>query len=132
MNSMIGNSKRTVENCRKCDKMGPEGIENINEFLDQVKINFNPELIILFGSRARDEHLKESDYDFIIVSKKFEGVHFLKRIEQVLLFWNLNQDVDILSYTPEEFRKKKNQIGIVSEALKEGIILEKSDSMIAE
>jgi hypothetical protein len=112
--------------------MGPEGIENINEFLDQVKINFNPELILLFGSRARNEHLKESDYDFIIVSKKFEGVHFLKRIEQVLLFWNLNQDVDILSYTPEEFRKKKNQIGIVSEALKEGIILEKSDGVIVE
>jgi len=103
--------------------MGPEGIENINEFLDKVKINFNPELILLFGSRAREEHLKESDYDFIIVSKKFEGIHFLKRIEQILSFWNLDQDVDILPYTPEEFEKKKLEIGIVSEALKHGVFV---------
>ena len=32
--------------------------------------------------------------------------------------------MDILPYTPEEFEKKKHEIGIVKEALSEGIILE--------
>ncbi|PAV05432.1 nucleotidyltransferase domain-containing protein [Methanobacterium bryantii] len=104
--------------------MGQEGIRELNDFLYNLKKNFSPNLILLFGSRARNEYLKESDYDFIIVSEKFEGVHFLKRIEQVLLFWTINQDVDILPYTPEEFEKKKQEIGIVKEALSEGIILE--------
>lgn len=103
--------------------MDPEGTENIKDFIYEIKKNFNQELILLFGSRARNEHLKESDYDFIIVSKKFEGVHFLKRIEQVLSFWELDNDVDIISYTPEEFQKKKNQIGIVNEALKHGVVV---------
>lgn len=103
--------------------MGREGIEELNNFLYQLKKNFNPELVLLFGSRARNEYLKESDYDFIIVSKKFEKVHFLRRIEQILLFWSLDQNVDILPYTPEEFEKKKHEIGIVNEALKEGIVL---------
>ncbi|MGB9937847.1 MAG: nucleotidyltransferase domain-containing protein [Methanobacterium sp.] len=103
--------------------MGSNRIGELNNFLDQVKINFNPELVLLFGSRARNEYLKESDFDFIVVSKKFEGVHFLKRIEKILLFWELDNDVDILPYTPEEFEKKKREIGIVNEAVKEGIIL---------
>ncbi|MEN4017549.1 MAG: nucleotidyltransferase domain-containing protein [Methanobacterium sp.] len=103
--------------------MGPEGIEDIKNFLYLVKKEFNPELVLLFGSRARNEYLKESDYDFIIVSKKFEGIHFLERIQQLLEFWDLDQDVDILPYTPEEFEKKKNEIGIVNEAFKEGIII---------
>lgn len=104
--------------------MGRKGIKELNNFLYQLKKNFDPQLVLLFGSRARNEHLKESDYDFIIVSAEFEGIHFLKRIEQILLFWNLDQDVDILPYTPEEFEKKKHEIGIVTEALKEGIKLE--------
>jgi len=103
--------------------MGRAGVKELNNFLNQVKKNFNPQLIILFGSRARNEYLKESDYDFIIVSQEFEGIHFLKRIEKVLLFWNLDQDVDILPYTPEEFEKKKLEIGIVNEALKHGVFV---------
>jgi hypothetical protein len=32
-------------------------------------------------------------------------------------------EIEPLCYTPEEFEVKKNQIGIVSEAIKEGIFL---------
>jgi predicted nucleotidyltransferase len=106
--------------------MGGKGAEEIENFLVQVKKKFNPELILLFGSRARDEHLKASDYDLLIVSESFQGVHFLERIYKLLEFWDYNWDVDILPYTPEEFHKKKNQIGIVNQAVKEGIILEGS------
>jgi len=39
-------------------------------------------------------------------------------------FWNhYPLDIEPLCYTPEEFEKKKKQIGIVSRAVKEGIEL---------
>jgi uncharacterized protein len=104
--------------------MGGEGIEEIKDFIDKVKTEFHPDIILLFGSRARGDHLKDSDYDLIIVSPKFRKVHFLERIYQVLEFWDYEWDVDILPYTPEEFQKKKNQIGIVNQAVREGLMLE--------
>ncbi|SCG85404.1 nucleotidyltransferase domain-containing protein [Methanobacterium congolense] len=106
--------------------MGRNGIEEIKEFQKRVNEEFNPEVFILFGSRARGDYLKESDYDFIIVSRKFEGIHFLERIYRVLELWDYDWDVDILPYTPEEFSVKKDQIGIVNEAVKQGIVLEES------
>lgn len=104
--------------------MGKERTKEIESFLVKVKNQFHPDLILLFGSRARDEHLKYSDYDLLIVSENFEGVHFLERIYQLLELWDYDWDVDILPYTPKEFHKKKNQIGIVNQAVKEGIVLE--------
>lgn len=106
--------------------MGGTGIEEIKEFQKRVNKEFNPEVFILFGSRARGDSLKESDYDFIIVSREFQGIHFLERIQMVLELWDYDWDVDILPYTPEEFNVKKDQIGIVNEAVKQGIILEES------
>ncbi|MCX8042481.1 MAG: nucleotidyltransferase domain-containing protein [Thermodesulfobacteriaceae bacterium] len=47
--------------------------ERIREFLDKLK-NIEPELVILFGSRARGDYLKSSDYDLIIVSKHFSNL----------------------------------------------------------
>ena len=72
--------------------------------------------LVLFAN-----HLKQSDYDRIIVSKKFEGMHFLERIYQLLELLDCDSDVDLLPYTPEEFAKKKEEVGIVKEAVKEGI-----------
>ena len=51
--------------------MGKETIE-IREFVRQINKKFSPEKIILFGSRAKKDHLKDSDYDIIVVSKKFQ------------------------------------------------------------
>ena len=104
--------------------MGKEGIREIEGFLKKVKERFDPELLLLFGSRARGEYLKQSDYDFIIVSKKFEGVHFLDRMYRVLELWDYDWEVDILPYTPSEFEEKRKEIGIVGEAVKEGMVIE--------
>ncbi|BDH80138.1 nucleotidyltransferase [Methanothermobacter tenebrarum] len=103
--------------------MGPEGIEDIRGFLSQVKRKFKPDLILLFGSRARGEHLEDSDYDIIIVSEKFRNMNFLRRIEKIIEYWDAKVNIDVLPYTPEEFEIKKKEIGIVQEAIKEGIRL---------
>lgn len=81
--------------------------------------------IILFGSRARGTYIKTSDIDLIVVSKKFEKMHFTQRTAYLLkILYRAGalpkQGLDILCYTPGEFEKKKNEIGIVKEAVSYG------------
>ncbi len=103
--------------------MGTRGIEEINAFLKRVDKNFKPERVVLFGSRARGDYLKHSDYDIIVVSSSFEGIHFLDRLTMLFNLWDYDFDLDILAYTPKEFEAKKREIGVVNEAVKEGIEL---------
>lgn len=91
------------------------------EFSRRVKSKFNIEKLILFGSRARQDNLVESDYDFIVVSKDFEGVFFTKRPEMLYDFWEHDVAVELLCYSPKEFEKKRKQISIVAEAVREGV-----------
>src|SRR3989344_6197064 len=92
----------------------------IAAFAHKVKKDFSDARIILFGSRAKGEALEESDYDFIIVSKKFEGTNFFTRMEKMYDYWNERQQLESLCYTPEEFEEKAKLIGIVSEAVATG------------
>ncbi|MHA1608287.1 MAG: nucleotidyltransferase domain-containing protein [Candidatus Freyarchaeota archaeon] len=101
--------------------MGGREPEELRVFLRRVKEAYNPERMILFGSRARGDHLKDSDYDLIIVSEKFRGVHFLERISRLLELLDEDVAVDLLPYTPEEFEKKRREIGIVRKAVEEGV-----------
>lgn len=103
--------------------MGGKKAGEIEEFLKKVKERFEPKLILLFGSRARGEELKESDYDLIVVSEKFRGVPFLERLYMLYELWDLKQRADILAYTPDEFEQKKNEIGVVRKAVEEGIVI---------
>ncbi|MEW5955534.1 MAG: nucleotidyltransferase domain-containing protein [Candidatus Micrarchaeota archaeon] len=61
--------------------------------------------VILFGSRARGNYYEDSDYDFIVVSKAFQGVHELDRYPLVRKHWKTRAPVDVLCYTPQEARK---------------------------
>jgi len=101
--------------------MGTSGIEEIADFLKLVEQRFRPKLVILFGSRARGDYLKHSDYDIIIVSDSFEGIHFLDRLTMLFELWDYDYDLDILAYTPKEFEEKRREIGVVHDAMKEGI-----------
>jgi hypothetical protein len=100
--------------------MGTSGIEEITGFLKLVEQRFRPKLVILFGSRARGDYLKHSDYDIIVVSDSFEGLPFLDRLTMLFELWDYDYDLDILAYTPKEFEEKRREIGVVHEAMKEG------------
>lgn len=103
---------------KKPDKKTLKLFEKHLKFL---KNSFNPERIIMFGSRARGEHLEDSDIDIIVVSEKFEKIDFRERIIMAYGLWDKKQGLNIICYTPEEFEKKKKQIGIVKTAVEEGI-----------
>ena len=93
----------------------------VREFVKRVKGGFGAEKIIFFGSRARGDHLATSDYDFIVVSGRFRGIHFLSRPAAVYrAVLDLPASFDIICYTPEEFERKKRQLGMVREAVMQG------------
>lgn len=101
--------------------MDRKTVEIARRFVKRLRTHYKVEKVILFGSRARNDHLKTSDFDFIIVSPDFEGVHFTKRMSSIYEYWDEQYDIEPLCYTPEEFEEKKKEIGIVSKAVKEGI-----------
>lgn len=79
--------------------------------------------IILFGSRARKEYTKYSDYDFlIIVDKSYsfkEKMRIRKKINQVLA--KLLIPSDIIINSEEEIKHKKDRIGCITRyAIREG------------
>jgi hypothetical protein len=95
----------------------------IDRFLAAIKEKYTPEKVLLFGSRARGDNLIDSDVDMIIVSRKFEGVNWLERIRDVSVYWDGLVPLEPICYTPAEFEEKKNMIGIVREAVREGVEL---------
>lgn len=62
--------------------------------------------------------------DLIIVSSKFKGVNWLTRIREISDLWPGLVLLEPLCYTPEEFEEKRKEIGIVNQAIKEGLELE--------
>jgi hypothetical protein len=56
-----------------------------------------------------------------VVSPKFEGMPFPERLSRLYGFWNHPAGADLLAYTPEEFERKKEELGVVREAVGEGI-----------
>jgi predicted nucleotidyltransferase len=98
--------------------------EELERFVRRLVDYFRGDVtIILFGSRARGDFNRASDYDLIVVSKRLKG-NPLRRTRPL---YALNEDfleVDILAYTPSEFlRAMENLSPSVLDAMKEGILL---------
>jgi hypothetical protein len=94
--------------------------EGIGKFLRRVSERFPLERAVLFGSRARGDELVESDYDLLLVSEAFRGLGFAERIAEVQALWDLPEGLEPLCYTPDELERKRREIGIVAEGLREG------------
>jgi len=102
--------------------MDRKAVKVVKRFIRKVSKYLKVEKAILFGSRVRDEWLEDSDIDLIVVSP-VNGIHFTDRAILLYRLWNDNYPLEVLCYTPEEFKKKIRQIGIVKEAVREGIVL---------
>ena len=95
----------------------------VARYLPRLRRCYQPDLVLVFGSRVRGEALVESDLDLLVVSKRFRGVSFLERASGLLAELEPSFPVDVLCYTPEEFARKRRELGIVSLALEEGMAL---------
>lgn len=94
--------------------------EQLALFLNRVKIRFPDAKVFLFGSRARGDFLLESDVDVLIISDGFKDIFWPRRLGLISEMWDGFVVLEPLCYTPEEFEKKRKQLGVVSQAIKEG------------
>jgi predicted nucleotidyltransferase len=84
---------------------------------------YRPARVFVFGSRAQGNPLKESDLDLLVVSESFEGVQFIQRAPQLLWSLQVPFPIEVLCYTPEEYERKRKEIGVVKVASEEGLNL---------
>lgn len=93
------------------------------EALPSLVAAFQPTRVLVFGSRARGEALKDSDLDLVVVSDAFVGVPWLDRPVRVAEACQLRLGVELLCYTSEEFGRKQGELGVVRTASLEGMDL---------
>jgi len=102
-------------------RIGQELEPFVHEFARCLRDEIGAQTVILFGSRARGDWLKDSDYDFVVVAEQFANVPFIRRPVDLYQYWQGHPGVELLCYTPEEFERKRRQITIVREAVRDGI-----------
>lgn len=96
-------------------------IDYLREFKKKLSEKIPIDKMILFGSRATGKPYRWSDFDLIIVSRKFRKLDFFRRGAGMYDYWKIDYPVDFLCYTPEEFKKLSKRITIVKEAVENGI-----------
>ena len=98
---------------------------SLSTIADRIARDYNPERIILFGSRAWGEPTADSDVDLFVV-KDTDQRPSLRQAEVRRLIHDLKHrlPMDILVVTPNELRKRL-AIGdqFCQKVLKEGVVL---------
>lgn len=84
----------------------------IQRITARIVKRFQPEKIILFGSRARGNITADSDVDLLVVMD-FEGSKLDKMVEVRGVLDGINVPTDILITTPDDFAWRKDVVGTV-------------------
>jgi uncharacterized protein len=103
--------------------MDREANQIIKDFKKTMKKRYPNSKILLFGSRARGDNLKGSDFDFIIIDDSFKEKQMVRRLEEVYDFWTYKYNADIIPYTQNEFNEFSKEICIAGKAKEEGIFI---------
>ncbi|PKP60684.1 MAG: nucleotidyltransferase domain-containing protein [Candidatus Altiarchaeales archaeon HGW-Altiarchaeales-1] len=98
--------------------------DDILKCLNEVGVSVKK--VILFGSRARGDYTKHSDYDFLIITEKRytfkEKIEISGKIRKLFVRFHIPSDIIIKSDDEVEYLKDK--IGsVIRLALKEGITI---------
>jgi hypothetical protein len=93
------------------------------EVMPILREKFNPQKVLIFGSRVKGNHNPDSDIDMIIVSELFQDVPIIKRMSLVLKQIRFPKHIDVLCYTPDEFERIQNTSAIIQEALANSLAL---------
>ena len=108
-------------------KEGEAVVEKVRDFKEKICGKFFVDKIVIFGSAGRKEMKADSDVDLIVVSRKYGLRDFFEITPALYDEWHLKQKidypVDFLLFSRKEFERLKKEVSIVSEALKEGIVV---------
>jgi len=95
----------------------------INDIVNKIALNFNPEKIFLFGSYASGTPDRDSDLDLLIIQNSKLPRH--KRVFEIRksLIGSMIP-LDIIVYTPEEFESEKDiRFSFINSAIKSAKLL---------
>lgn len=99
--------------------------QNLENILEKIIPEFNPQKVILFGSRVNGAHSEQSDYDlfFIIPDSKLSRTELAQKARK--LTWRLGHSIDYFFYTESEFNEWKTEVNSIAHtAHNEGLELE--------
>ena len=92
--------------------------KQINDIVNRIALNYNPDKIILFGSYAHGNYSDNSDLDFILVKDTNTPKH-KRGLEVRRLFYGLPISMDFKIYTSSEFSNElSNQYSFLYSAIK--------------
>lgn len=93
----------------------------MKKFKEKISGKLNVDKVLLFGSRSKGLEKENSDFDMVIVSQDFKDKKSFKRSPELYFMWDYSYDADIICLTSRELEEKSKEIGIIQEAIKEGI-----------
>jgi len=85
-------------------------VERVDEFIALVDKEIGVDEAFPFGSTAKGKRQKTSDVDIIIVSRSFESIPHHERPGVLENLWNYSEELESLTYTPEEFDRAKSRL----------------------
>jgi predicted nucleotidyltransferase len=95
----------------------------IRQAVDRIATRFQPDRIILFGSRTRGQGGPDSDADLLVVMP-VEGSKRQQAVQIDLALEGIPIPIDLIVVTAEEVEKYRDITGtIIREALQEGKVL---------
>jgi len=101
---------------------GSAVLKDLRKLVARITTQTDPEMIILFGSLARDQFTEASDIDLLLV---YDDIHQVKKARKLLFSGERlsSYPLDILFYDKKRFEEKKEVGGVVMVAWEEGKIL---------
>lgn len=95
----------------------------LQEIINRIVEEADPDKIVLFGSRVRNHHKDSSDYDVCVIKQGFYHKRKLRRNLYSKLF-GVGAAVDIIVETPEKFSELKTKPFLIySEVEKHGEVI---------
>jgi predicted nucleotidyltransferase len=82
--------------------------KKLDEVVQRIVNEVAPDRIILFGSRARGDNKKESDYDLCILKR---GIRNKNKMTQKVykILYGTGASIDIILETPSKYNRLKNK-----------------------
>ena len=97
--------------------------EKINEVINRIVKNINPEKIILFGSYASGNPSEESDLDILIV-KEMRMPRYKRGREVKKHLRGMKIPIDVIVYTKKEIKEwEGTKTAFINQAIKQGKVL---------
>ncbi len=87
-----------------------ETINKVRRFVSKIAQDYHLKRAILFGSRARGDYLKESDFDLILVSDDFGDIPFPERASRLYKYREVGLPLDIYAIQKKNLKLRKREL----------------------